>query len=223
MPRANRKTSPEKGASQRRKKNDTPVNKRGEATVVAIIEAAEQLWGIHGLEGASLRHIGQAAGSANKAAITYHFGSKDELISAIFNHRMASLDARRRPLFDAAQAEGRLNDTYTLLSLLVRPLAEEVDRNGRRSYTHFLRALGRFDRVAARRDLSLTVYRIFELLPKSVPHVPGPVFRTRLSLVMDMCFSAVIAQDDRASKPKTNAKLLDDVLKASVYLLSMPV
>ena len=55
------------------KTNDTPA---------LIITAARQLFATHGFDGTSVREITAAAG-ANLGAITYHFGSKQELYNQV--------------------------------------------------------------------------------------------------------------------------------------------
>jgi AcrR family transcriptional regulator len=70
----------------------------------ALLDAAESLFVEHGLEAASLRAITQRAG-ANLAAVNYHFGSKEGLIRAVFNRRLAPLQEERLRLLDAE--EGR--------------------------------------------------------------------------------------------------------------------
>jgi len=48
-----------------------------------LIEAAEALYGRHGLEGVSLRQISFSAGTGNNYAVQYHFGGVAGLIRAI--------------------------------------------------------------------------------------------------------------------------------------------
>ncbi len=51
-----------------------------------ILGAAEQLFADHGFEGTSVRDIAQKAG-VNLAMISYYFGSKEKLMSALIEHR----------------------------------------------------------------------------------------------------------------------------------------
>src|SRR3546814_6660333 len=52
-----------------------------------ILQAAEDCFGEHGIDAVSLRQIAIAAGQGNTAAVQYHFGSKEGLLEAIFQHR----------------------------------------------------------------------------------------------------------------------------------------
>ena len=57
----------------------------------AILLAAERLLAEYGMHGASLRQISEAAGQKNTSAIHYHFGSREQLIEAVFIHRMEGI------------------------------------------------------------------------------------------------------------------------------------
>lgn len=71
-------------------------------TAAALIQAARELFALHGYEGASVRAITARAG-ANLGAITYHFGSKEALHEAVIESVMGP--ARER-LAQAAEGEG---------------------------------------------------------------------------------------------------------------------
>ena len=65
------------------------------STKEQIVLAAERLFAERGYEGVSLREIGAAAGSGNNSAVQYHFGSKEQLVVAIFENRLTYIDDRR--------------------------------------------------------------------------------------------------------------------------------
>ena len=95
-----------------------------------ILDAAERLYAEKGLDGVSLREIGEAAGQRNTAAVHYHFGGRDGLVEALFERRFASLDARRGALLDALDADGRGDDLAALVRVLVEPFTEAMDGIG---------------------------------------------------------------------------------------------
>ena len=68
------------------------------STKEQIVLAAERLFAERGYEGVSLREIGAAAGSGNNSAVQYHFGSKEQLVVAIFENRLTYIDDRRAVL-----------------------------------------------------------------------------------------------------------------------------
>lgn len=63
-----------------------------------LIEEAERLFAVRGFAGVSLREIGVAAGARNNSAAQYHFGDRQGLVDAVFDHRMAAINERRLAL-----------------------------------------------------------------------------------------------------------------------------
>jgi AcrR family transcriptional regulator len=66
-----------------------------EATRERILEAALDLFGDRGLTGTTVREIAQRA-HVNVAAISYHFGGKDQLYRAVAEMVVGSIEARAR-------------------------------------------------------------------------------------------------------------------------------
>lgn len=76
--------------------NDTPTTRE------RILDSAERMFARHGLDGASLRAITGDAG-VNLASVNYHFGSKEALIEAVFDRRLAPVNAERLRLLSLAE------------------------------------------------------------------------------------------------------------------------
>ncbi len=76
---------------------------RGDATRDALITAALGVFGRDGFHAASTRAIARAAG-VNLALIRYHFGGKDGLYLAVFEHIAARILQRQRPAIEAIEA-----------------------------------------------------------------------------------------------------------------------
>ena len=74
---------------------------RGAETRAQLIEAALEVFGRLGYEGASTREIAKAA-NANLAAIVYHFGGKEALHLAVAEHVVSSILAKIGPTLAAA-------------------------------------------------------------------------------------------------------------------------
>ncbi|WP_430332524.1 TetR/AcrR family transcriptional regulator [Rhodococcus sp. ACT016] len=91
-----------------------------------ILLAAERLFSERGLNAVSLREVGTAAGQRNSAAVQYHFGDKEALLAAIFEHRMHAINENRLQLLAAIQADGRSADLRSLLEAFVFPLAAQT-------------------------------------------------------------------------------------------------
>lgn len=71
-------------------------NARSEATRSALIAAAMQAFARSGFEAVSTREIASAAG-AHPALIGYHFGGKEGLYLAVFEHIAATMEQRIGP------------------------------------------------------------------------------------------------------------------------------
>src|SRR5438132_10462796 len=93
-------------------------------TRTRILDVAEELFGEEGIERVSIRDITDKA-KVNLAAINYHFGSKEDLIAAIFERevvpvneaRLAALDAVRR----RSKKDPKLED---ILEAFIRPAVQ---------------------------------------------------------------------------------------------------
>jgi AcrR family transcriptional regulator len=106
------------------------------STKEQILLAAERLFAERGYEGVSLREIGAAAGSSNNSAVQYHFGSKEQLVTAIFEHRLSYIDERRALL--VAQLQPR--DLRGWVECYVLPLLEQGEIAGSH-YMSFIAAV----------------------------------------------------------------------------------
>lgn len=86
-------------------------------TKIRILNAAERLFADHGFAATSLRAITTEAG-VNLGAVNYHFGSKDELIEAVFVRRLEPINAERL---------ARLNELVERAGSHGPPLEEVID------------------------------------------------------------------------------------------------
>ena len=105
-----------------------------------LIDAAESLFGEHGIDGVSLRQISNAAGTGNNYAVQYHFDDLLGLIRAITRQRMPEIEAHRARLLMQAKEAGKLGDTRALLEVIYRPLIEHTNQHGERAYARFILA-----------------------------------------------------------------------------------
>ena len=108
------------------------------ASARRIVEVAERLFALHGIDGVSLRQIAAAAGTANNSAVNYHFGSKEGLISAIFQYRLPQLMSERRMLAARSDPDD-LRSRFEAYYLPVLHIAEATDNH----YVSFVEQLQR--------------------------------------------------------------------------------
>jgi AcrR family transcriptional regulator len=202
-------------------KTRTRRDPRRETTRTALLEKAEALIADFGVEGVSTRQIGAAIGSANNNVVAYHFGSKEELITAIYHHRLPAIEARRAELLAKLDAQGRGADLRGLMHALWRPLYEQRGQDGKHSYAAFLAGLARSGWAWTRYSLDQD-YRVVNALVERIrPLVPPSTqvrFRERLIATAAMISNSLAAMDQHASKADAEARFEDLVTMATAAL-----
>jgi AcrR family transcriptional regulator len=185
----------------------------------ALIEAGERLIAEQGLR-VPLREIGQAAGAANKVAVQYHFGDRDRLIDAIFRYRLPQLEERRAVLLEQSRSDGLAKRTDRLMEVLLRPIAEVVDQDGRRSYAGFLYQLIATARSAraAFDPLSPVAKEITALIRRSLPRLDDRTFERRLGSA-SLVFLDTLVRLDEAGEAGSNG---DEALALAIAVLTAP-
>lgn len=209
-------------ALARRTRNDP----RREATRTALIEAAESLFAQSGVEGVSTRQIGAAIGSANSNVVAYHFGSKEELIRAVYRHRLPEIDRRRGELLAAADAAGSGQDLTALLGAFGRPLFEQVDSQGCHSYARFIAGLERSGLIVTRAEVVPEfpqTMRIEERVAACLPGELSPYLRVRWRLVAGLLSSALLLIDREVAGPEAAGRHFDNAVAMAVAAMAAPV
>ncbi|WP_406152551.1 TetR/AcrR family transcriptional regulator [Streptomyces sp. NBC_01023] len=103
------------------------MDSQSASTRLHLIATAERLFAEHGINAVSMRRIATDAGQRNDNAVQYHFGSKQGLVDAVFEHRQVPIDVRRTALIDGFDREGRGSDPYAITEAFVLPLAELLE------------------------------------------------------------------------------------------------
>lgn len=80
------------------------MSRSGDATRLALIEAATSLFARDGVDGPTIEAIVRTAGAKNASAVNYHFGSRGDLLAAVLNHHRGPIDAQRRQLLSGREA-----------------------------------------------------------------------------------------------------------------------
>lgn len=113
--------------------------KQSADTKERLLDAAEEIFAREGYRAASLRAITTRA-VVNLAAVNYHFGSKPELLEAVFTRRLQAMNqARVRALalvLERARATGRPPEARKLIEAFVEATLEHA-RSGR-GERHFM-------------------------------------------------------------------------------------
>ena len=149
-----------------------------------VLDVAEQLFAERGIDGVSVRDITSAA-QANLGAINYHFSTKENLIVAVLERRIAPVNAQRMRGLDAAQkaAPNGVPRLETVLEVLFRPEVEQA-MDPRLGGATFGKLMARFF-VDPNPAVERTLHRHFEpvarrfdgMLMRVMPHLtPEDVF-----------------------------------------------
>ena len=87
-----------------------------------ILDVAEELFGEQGLDRVSIRDITRKA-KVNLAAIHYHFGSKEDLIAAVFERRVVPVNEARLAALDLVEKSPgkRPPKLEAILEAFIRP------------------------------------------------------------------------------------------------------
>ena len=168
-----------------------------EATRSKIQAVAEQLFASEGFDRVPLRQIAREAGQRNVAAVQYHFGSKEGLLSSIVDTHRSEIDDRRRDLLEALTEAESEADLSTLIGILVEPLAAKLDDASGRAYLR-IQAQGLTNEKMRPATQSL-IRRIRRHLG-AIDEERGAPFRDRFALLL--LFHALA---DRARAEETQA------------------
>ncbi|MDI2132488.1 TetR/AcrR family transcriptional regulator [Yinghuangia seranimata] len=196
-----------------------------------LLLTAERLFALHGIDAVSLRQISVAAGQRNNSAAQYHFGTKEDLVRAIFAFRLASINRRREDMVDVLVRAGLRGDLRALTDAMVRPLAEQIDGGG----SFYVRFLARVHQHAGASVYALpamgvegSVTRIGLMIGEALAHLPAPVRRSRLQLGGSLLVHATADREQRVHDGMPEdvlppAAFVADLVDSVVGIFSAPV
>lgn len=197
------------------------------------MHAAERLVAERGLHGVRASEVVKAAGHKNNSAITYHFGSWDNLLIAVWETHTVPTNAARSAFLAEARGGGEL-DLPTMVRAYVDPLVAELARHSPSYWARFSEQwlatirLDFFDldptSVAAQphTESVLMLHALFTEIAADLTHLPSDA-RTRRVALMSRFVIAALAAWEREDDP---AQSLDDLrgelVSTSVALLRAP-
>jgi AcrR family transcriptional regulator len=152
-----------------------------QSTRERLLDAAEELFALHGIQGTSLRALTRRA-EVNLAAVHYHFGSKDGLLDAVVGRRAETLNAQRQQDLDRLMtlAGDAGPEAECVLEAYFRPVIEhlaELETQGRQAT--MARLLSRIEAeppdvlgALIRHHFGEISARYLEALQAALPHLP---------------------------------------------------
>lgn len=196
-------------------------------TRTRILDAAEELFMLHGFEGTSMRLLTTRAG-VNLAAVNYHFGSKDALIEAVFRRRLDPMNAARLAELERLEVEaaGRPLAAERIIRAFVRPSLRMIE-DARGGGRNFIRLLGRTYteptkpiRVLIGQLYAPAMARYKSAFERALPQMPRDELVWRLHFMFGTLAYTLAATDTvqliAGCKPEDrhDARLLEDRLTA---------
>jgi len=155
-----------------------------------LIEAAERLFAQRGIAAVSLQEIRAASGQRNTSVVHYHFGSKQNLIEAIVEHRTHHVNLRRLTMLAELERDGRAEDLRGLVEAMIWPVAQSLGPGS--YYARFLaqamtdpvyRRMMDFVRMPRRRTEATGLWqRIGVRAEALVPGLPAAIRTQRLRI-----------------------------------------
>jgi AcrR family transcriptional regulator len=154
----------------------------GEQTRAKIIDTALELFAHQGVDAVSVNEICSACG-VNPAAVHYHFGSKDRLISEILQRWIDLVADRRLELIEALETNGKPT-VQAVVEAVVLPTLELTRQPDVLPYVQFYASVinsPNFAHLAVERADVFTD-RYVELLERALPDLSRDVLLRRLTI-----------------------------------------
>jgi AcrR family transcriptional regulator len=193
------------------------------------VVTAERLFALHGIDGVSLRQISVEAGNANNSAVQYHFGSREDLVQAIFEYRVPRLTRRRQLLRGEASSKGLAQDLRSCVETYLLPVVEEGEVDDS-YYLSFLTKLGGFglgehpfDR--APESLTSPTHEFIRRASALLAEVPRKMRPHRVAQAMTICVHAAADRQQARRHGATTlpyAVYVGDLFDGLVGLLRAP-
>lgn len=176
----------------------------GQETRILLIEAAERLFAQRGFEAVTVADIRSAAGQRNASVVNYHFGSKENLLRAILDHRLPAIHVRRETMMRERLGGRGDSSTRDALWCLVQPLADTLHTDSR--YVGMLdrllesdilgKAFGSVDPAR-----SGSAFAIDEALFAVSDRIPEKARRQRIMMVYDSVLRTLARYNRTGTKP----------------------
>ena len=158
-----------------------------------LMEASGQLFADHGWKAVSIRAIAAAA-DVNVAALNYHFGSKEQLLTEIFAALAKPIVEERMRLLAEIERSGETPPLEAILEAFLRPaLAVGSDRQfGRRAFVKLRARLATESEAFSRKILASTFDEssnaFLTALERALPEISRADLESRFHLMLGAMF-----------------------------------
>ncbi len=201
------------------------------ATREALLDASERLFAEYGVHAVTIRQISQAAGQGNTAAVSYHFGTKEDVVRAIAQRHAERMEVLRVRLLASI---GGSTDLRDWVACAVRSVTGHLETLGTPSwYARFIAQVTsdpalRADLTEVFEKAAPSVQKLQEGLDRCLPDLPARVHDERAAmtrhLITQMTAERERALADNEPTPSTTwSEVADSLIDAISALWSAPV
>ena len=178
-----------------------------------IMDVAERCFAHRGIAAASIRAIVKEA-DVNLGAVTYHFGSKDNLVIEIFKRRMLPMTQERLEMLDAARKNAG-DRPLTLREVLESIIVPQ--RRIAKKFPEFIAFLSRMRAYPNPRFHEIIdsefkpIFRVFDrALREALPPMSDPEFRFKMFFFIHLMES--VPENNFHLKQAVSNGLKDDAI-----------
>ncbi len=155
---------------------------------IRLLETAERLFAIKGLDNVSIREINRESGSRNHTALQYHFGGVEQLIQAILDYRILPLNQQRLDLLNRLKQKRQTDDNGALIAAIVTPFTEQLLAPVQDSYyislmAQLLNRADGIDQFMQNPQRNSALREVILLLQRNLPHLPKDIFIERMGML----------------------------------------
>ncbi len=191
------------------------------ATQERILDEAERLLARGGVQGVTTREIVEAAEQRNPSAVTYHFGSRQNLLLEILARRGGPIDEARGELLAATGKRPALRE---LVACLVVPYCSLLGSEAGRSYLRIVAQLrGRFAvwRVESDSDTTRNLAAVLDAVEEQLD--ASPAVRRERVVAMMLLLTGMSAERARRIDDGVGNELDDDAFVDNVVAMCAAV
>lgn len=188
-----------------------------------LLDEAERLFARGGVQGVTTREIVAAAAQRNPSAVSYHFGSRQNLLLEILARRGAPVDEARG---DLRRGAGDQPGTRSLVACLVEPYAALLASEGGRAYVRIVAQLrGRFAAWRVESDAATTEH-LARILDEIEARAGGPpAVRRERVVALIMLLTATVAErarriDDGSGNELDHGAFVDNLVAMCTAVVS---
>jgi AcrR family transcriptional regulator len=197
------------------------------ATRQQLLDAAAREFAEHGVWNASLIEVTRRAGQRNRAALRYHFGSREAVLCAVLERHVEFLAHREGELL-AKALETSADDVGAVVEAIVRPAAELAASGWRgRDCLLIVAELAGEDPARLSPELESVLARtgghaVYALLAARMPELSPELVDERFSLITSFILRAVadraraLERHTRPARPQLDDEAFVENLVAMV-------